>query len=95
MSLPIFGVATNVMEAGTFYGVQKQNIHHLMPWMSFQLFLALIIILGLGLLLIFYKFIYPSYYKFLNEQTYKHENPMQKDLALIKKHLGIKDEDNK
>jgi len=93
MSLPIFGVATNVMEAGTFYGVQKQNIHHLMPWMSFQIFLALIILLGFGLLLIFYKFVYPSYYKFLNEQTYKHENPMQKDLALIKKHLGIKDED--
>ena len=89
LSLPIFGIATNVMEAGTFYGVQKTNIHHLAPWLSFQLFMAGIVVIGLIILVMFFKFVYPSYYKFLNEQSYKHNNPIKKDLDKIKEKLGI------
>jgi hypothetical protein len=100
LSLPIFGIATNVMEAGTFYGVQKTNIHHLAPWLSFQLFMAGIVVIGLIILVAFFKFVYPSYYAFLNKQSYMHQNPMQKDLAellakqkKIMKYLKIDDEE--
>jgi hypothetical protein len=98
MSLPIFGVLTNIMEAGTFYGVQKTNIHHIASWMSFPIFLGIVIVLGLFVILFFFKFVYPSYYAFLNRQSYIHQNPMQKDLEELKinqkeimKHLGIED----
>jgi hypothetical protein len=99
-ALPVFGVATNVMECGTFYGVQKANIHMYAPWLSFQLFLLSVIIIGVIILVGFYKFIYPSYYAFLNQQTYIHQSPVERDLTMIKKNLkainkkmGITDEE--
>ena len=95
MSLPLVGIATNVMEAGTFYGVQKANIHHFAPWLSFQLFMGIVIFVVILIEVGFYLFIYKAYQSFVNHQAYIHNNPVQKDLALIKKHLGIKDEDNK
>jgi len=100
MSMPILGIATNVMEAGTFYGVQKVNIRHFAPWMTFPVFMCFVIIVGLLILVGFYLFIYKAYQTFVNNQTYKHENPMQKDLAKILKRqdqimkkLGLVDED--
>ena len=81
MASPLLGIAVSVIECGTFYTVQRAGIHQLVPWMSFPIFISMVILLGLVVLFIFYKFVYPSYYAFVNKQTYMHQNPMQKDLA--------------
>ena len=88
------------MECGTFYTVQQVNIHRFIRWMTFPWFILFVVLIGLLVLFVFYKFVYPSYYAFLNKQTYIHENPMQKDLAKILKRqdkimkkLGLEDDD--
>jgi hypothetical protein len=88
-ALPIFGIATSIMEAGTFYGVQRVNIYRFAPWLSFEWFLAFVILLGLIIVAVFYKFIYPSYFAFINKQTYIHQNPMQQDLEQLKEDMKL------
>jgi len=97
---PLLGMAVSVVECGTFYTVQQVNIHRFIRWMTFPWFILFVVLIGLLVLFVFYKFVYPSYYAFLNKQTYIHENPMQKDLAKILKRqdkimkkLGLEDDD--
>lgn len=58
--------------------------------------LAVVVLL---LLLFAYKVDMPSYYACWNDQMWRHDNPMRReiekqgrDIALIKKHLGIKND---
>lgn len=99
LTAPILGIAMYFVNAMTFYTVANDTIHKYLPWMRLPIFLGLLIIAVLIMLFVFYKFIYPSYYSFLNKQTYIHDNPMQKDLAellakqkKIMKHLNIEEE---
>lgn len=101
MVAPMVGFITSIIACGTFYTVQSANINRIMPWLTFPLFILLLSILGTVVLVVFYKFIYPNYYAFLNRQSYIHQNPIQKDLEkilrqqrMIMEHLGIKDDDN-
>jgi hypothetical protein len=91
LTAPILGIVMSIVNAITFYAVVNEYLHKIVPWLSLPLFIGLLMVGGLVLLLLFYKFIYPSYYAFLNKQTYIHENPMQRDLDLIKKKLGIEE----
>ena len=92
LTSPLFGMGMYLIQTATFYAVVSDKIKTYAAWLSFPLFFSLIVIAGFILLFLFYKFVYPSYYAFLNRQTYIHQNPMQEDLAKIKKHLGITDE---
>lgn len=86
---PMIGVIMYIVNAMTFYIVAKEKYF---PWLSLPLFIGIIII-GLAIVMfVFFKFVLPSYYSFINRQSYIHENPIRNDLTLIKKHLGIKDE---
>ena len=99
MAAPLVGFCTSIIECGTFYTVQSANIHRVVPWLTFPIFILLLVLFGMVVLFIFYKFIYPNYYAFLNRQSYIHQNPMQMDLAkilrqqkMIMEHLGIEDD---
>lgn len=89
---PMLGIVMYFINAITFYAVASPSIIKIFPWFNLPIFLIAIFSGVIILLLVFYKFIYPSYYAFINKQSYIHENPIQRDLALIKKHLGINDE---
>lgn len=99
---PLIGMMVSIMESGTFYGVQKSNIHKLAPWMSFPIFLVAVIIIGFIVMYLFYIIVYPAYQAFVNRQAYIHNNPIQKDLAkilvtqdIIRKRLNISDDEIK
>lgn len=55
-----------------------------LPWMRVQWFIALLALFMLAMMLFEYKVVYPSYYKFKNEQEYNHGNLLRQDLAGIK-----------
>ena len=96
LTSPVLGTMVSLMECGTFYGVQKNNIHKLIPWMSFPVFLIVALLFGLFVIYIFYTIVYPVYQAAVNRQAYIHRNPVEKDLTklkidneLIKRKLGI------
>lgn len=93
LTMPLFGILAYGISAMTLYTVNMNWIKDYISWLSIPIFFALIVACCLLLMLINYKYLYPSYYEFLNRQVYKHNNPIQKDLELIKERLGIKDED--
>jgi glycerol-3-phosphate acyltransferase PlsY len=92
LTAPILGIAMYFVNAMTFYTVAQSYIHKYASWVNLAVFLILLVCAMLVLVFIFYKFVYPSYYAFLNKQTYIHENPIQRDLKAIKEKLGIKDD---
>ncbi len=95
MTAPMLGIVMYIINAMTFYTVASEYIQKVIPWFTLPIFI-LTLVLGVILLLIFfYKFIYPNYYTFLNHQSYTHNNPIRKDLEMIKKHLGIQDDESK
>lgn len=85
---PMIGVIMYVVNACTFYMVAKEKYF---PWLSLPLFIGIIIIGLVILLVVFFKFVLPSYYAFINRQTYDHKNPVADDLKKIKQKLGIED----
>ena len=91
LTAPVMGIVMYFVNAMTFYAVANVNIHRLFPWMNLTLFIVSLVAMMLIALVLFYMFVYKSYYSFLNKQTYIHNNPMQKDLELIKKKLGIEE----
>jgi hypothetical protein len=100
LTAPIIGIGTSALNAATFFAVVQFYIHQFASWVTFPMFFAALIICVLLLLLIFYKFIYPSYYTFLNKQTYIHNNPAMEKLEeleanqlKIMKHLGLNDKE--
>ena len=89
LTAPLLGMVMYFVNAMTFYTVASPQIHKVFPWVNLVVFLAALIVSMVLLMVIFYMFVYPSYYAFLNKQTYIHENPMQEDLRKIKTKLGI------
>lgn len=90
---PLLGIVMYIVNATTFYAVAFPYIHKYVSWLSLPIYLICLVVGVIVLLILFYKFVYPSYYAFLNKQTYMHDNPMQKDLDKIKKKLGIEDDE--
>lgn len=58
-------------------------------WLHFWLFLVILMAFQLIIMFLHYKFIYPSIVAFGNEQAWKHDNPIRRDLDKIKKKLEI------
>lgn len=81
-----------------WYTTAAPNIRPIVPWASFWMFAA-IALLGVAIVMLLdFKFIYPSRQAFLNKQSYKHRNPavadlqkILKDLKAIKQKLGMEE----
>jgi len=85
--------------APTAYAVLKPSIVDIVPWMSFGVFMGILVGLVLVIMFLEYKFMMPSHIAFLSGQKYKHENPFREDLEeanerlkRIEKKLGIEEE---
>lgn len=89
LTMPLFAIFAYASSSVTLYTVNLVWIREHISWLHLPMFIVFIIIGCLLLMLVNYVFIYPSYYEFLNKQTYKHNNPVIKDLELIKAKLGI------
>jgi len=69
--------------APTAYAVLKPSIVGIIPWMSFGVFIGILVGIVLVVMFLEYKFMMPSHIAFLNEQKYKHESPIRLDLEEI------------
>jgi hypothetical protein len=91
LTMPLFGIVAYAMSAVTLYTVTLPYTKPIMPWFSLPIFFVVLLFICMMAMYFNYKFLYPSYFSFLNKQTYTHNNPMQQDLQKIKDKLGIKD----
>lgn len=91
LTMPLFGIVAYSMSAVTLYTVTLPYTKPIMPWFNLYIFFSALIATCFIAMLIFYKFLYPSYLAFVNKQSYIHNNPIQKDLQKIKKKLGVED----
>ena len=55
--------------------------------LSFWTFMGLIILLLVIVAALLYKFALPSFFSVLNEQAYKHDNPIRADIEQVQKTL--------
>jgi len=58
-----------------------------LAWMTFPVFIGLLLVLILVLMVVEYKLILPSTMAYLNAQVYKHENPIRRQLNRIEETL--------
>ena len=78
--LTLIGVAT------TLYGLWgAELIKEYLPWFTVWHLLGCMVAFILVMMVFFYKIIIPSIVAFTVQQTYKHRNPMAKDLQNILK----------
>ena len=89
LTMPLFSIGAYTMSAITMYTLLMPLFKPIIPWMSPLIFFGICFIGCLLLMGIMYKFIYKSYFAFRNNQEYKADNPIRKDLEKIKNKLGI------
>ncbi len=76
--------------AVTAYGTTLRDpLLQTVPWITFPIFIAALILLVLIGMVFEYKFVYPSIWAFRNEQQYKHSNPIRKDIELVRKDIKL------
>jgi hypothetical protein len=91
LTMPLFGAISYTMSAITMYTVLLPYLKPSAPWLSAPLFFGICICLAVVTVLLFYKFVYPSYMSFQNKQEYSHNSLLRKDLEKIKQKMGIND----
>jgi hypothetical protein len=91
LTTPMFGVAGYTMSAITMYTVLLPYLKPIAPWLTAPVFFGSCFMLCIILIFCFYKFVYPSYMTFQNKQEYSHNSLLARDLAKIKKRLGIEE----
>jgi hypothetical protein len=92
-------ILNTAMIAPTFWSSQARvSLTNAIPWLNFWMFIGIIAVAVPMMMLIEYKFLYPSAVRLTNSQTYKHKNPiyekldrMQADIDELKKLLREKD----
>jgi len=98
-SMSYYVLYINLMFVGMMFWhtTAAPNLRPYAPWVDFWMFASFMLILVAALMILDYKFIYPSRQGFLNKQAYKHDNPAVADLQNILKNqkkimkkLGIK-----
>jgi hypothetical protein len=76
--LTLIGVVT------TLYGLWGRTyLAQYFPWMTIWHLLGIMIGIILVAMIFFYKFIIPSQVAFASQQTYKHRNPLVKDMKIV------------
>lgn len=97
-SMIFLSIANTVMLMATFYNTSSGTLLRWFPWLSFWVFLAIMVAGSAVVLLLTYTVYQPSYMEFFLTQSWKHNNPtrdklmeMDRDIKAIKKALGITD----
>ncbi len=82
-----------VIQSLTLWTVAKEDIIEMVPWANYWLFLGMSLLFLITIMLVDYKFMYPTRQAFLNEQACKHANPAMALLWSMDKKLDkiIKD----
>ena|ERR1035437_3359125 len=91
LTMPLFSLFAYSMSAITMYTVINPWMKPVMPWMTLPLFFGIAFIGCLVAMGLMYKFVYRSYFAFRNNQEYKTDSPIRRDLEMIKKKLGIEE----
>ena len=77
-----------ILIAITAYDVTLRSfVLQYLPWISFWIYLVILIGVVLLAMVLEFKFIIPSHYTFLNKQEFEHQNLIRKELEDIRKEL--------
>lgn len=82
-TLPMFGIVGQINVIIILYATVRPYLVATVPWMTLWLFIGLMAGSGMVLMLVMFKFFYPSYYTFRNKQEYTHANLLREDLQKI------------
>ncbi|KKN23701.1 hypothetical protein LCGC14_0902260 [marine sediment metagenome] len=83
----VSAISFTQITATFYYTTLFPNLKETVPWLTFWMFFGTLVLMVLVIMLIEYKFILPSSYTFLNEQEYKHENLIRKDIRLLQEEM--------
>lgn len=82
-TLPLFSIVSNVLTASTFYKVWEDGLKSWFSWMSLPIFLAIVMFIALIAVVVVYKFIYKSYFGFLNNQQFQKDHPLIEEVRKV------------
>ena len=89
-------VVNSIMQSVTLWATAGPSIQRVIPWASYWLFISLGAILVITVMVLDYKFMYPTRQAFLNTQACKHTNPAMELLWEMDKKLDeLKESENK
>ena len=71
----------------TLWAATGPSVQRVIPWASYWLFLLIGFIVVITIMLLDYKFMYPTRSAFLNIQSCKHTNPAMEELLKISERL--------
>ena len=77
-----------LLAATAYHTTLRETIQSQLPWLTFPVFLGVLVVLVLISMVIEYKIVLPSTIAYLNEQGYKHQNPIRAQLDRIEKMLA-------
>jgi len=77
------------MQAVVLYTVTSPTMNEKNISIPFWTFVLIIAVFAISILIFEWKVTIPSAVKFTNSQTYKHENPIRRDLEIIKEDMKL------
>jgi len=81
------GLLNSVMLSITLWATAGPSVQQVLPWANYWLFLLIGLTLVITVMLLDYKFMYPTRTAFLNIQSCKHTNPAMQEILSISKRL--------
>lgn len=78
-------VYINLMFVGMMFWhtTARPNLQPFLPWVDFWMFASFMVLIVAAVMVLDYKFIYPSRQGFISKQSYKHANPMVADMKKV------------
>ncbi len=73
----------------TTYTVREATIHEYAPWMTWPVILGIIALMMLTILIVDYKWVYPSQIAFHQHEAFKHRSMIRQQLDGIEKKVDI------
>ncbi len=80
-----YGMFNVFVGLATLYTVREALIRSYVPWINFFILLGIIAIMQIIIIIIDYKFIYPSQIAFHQHEAYKHRSLLRRDLETANK----------
>lgn len=86
-SLVYVGYANFSMIAAMAYTTFSDPLVHYIPWLTFRMFLGILVIGLLVVMLLDYKFMLPSEWNFMLKQQWRHVNPTRAEFKKLRDKL--------
>jgi ABC-type amino acid transport system permease subunit len=87
-SLSIVGIVNSLVNLTVLWAVASKSIVYWFPWLNYPLFMIIVFAIVLAILpLADYILLYKTRQSFLNEQGWKHDNPVKWELDIMKKQM--------